>query len=71
MIFSLVTIRSYSGISGNPLAGSIAKEVIRRGGKANLAETDELIGAESYLLSNVKDLSTAQLFLQKIKNFKQ
>ena len=35
------------------------------------AETDELIGAESYVLSNVKDLPTAQLFLQKIKNFKQ
>lgn len=62
---------AFSGISGNPLAGSVAKEVIRRGGKANLAETDELIGAESYVLSNVKDLHTAQLFLQKIKNFKQ
>ena len=62
---------AFSGISGNPLAGSVAKEVIRRGGKANLAETDELIGAESYVLSNVKDLPTAQLFLQKIKNFKQ
>ena len=62
---------AFSGISGNPLAGSVAKEVIRRGGKANLAETDELIGAESYVLSNVKDFPTAQLFLQKIKNFKQ
>ena len=62
---------AFSGISGNPLAGSVAKEVIRRGGRANLAETDELIGAESYVLSNVKDLSTAELFLEKIKNFKQ
>ena len=62
---------AFSGISGNPLAGSVAKEVIRRGGKANLAETDELIGAESYVLSNVKDLPTAQLFLEKIRNFKQ
>ena len=62
---------AFSGISGNPLAGSVAKEVIRRGGRANLAETDELIGAESYVLSNVKDLSTAELFLEKIRNFKQ
>jgi altronate dehydratase len=62
---------AFSGISGNPLAGAVAKEVIRCGGKANLAETDELIGAESYVLSNVKDLSTAQMFLTKIKDFKQ
>jgi altronate dehydratase len=62
---------AFSGISGNPLAGSVAKEVIRRGGRANLAETDELIGAESYVLSNVKDLATAELFLEKIRNFKQ
>ena len=62
---------AFSGISGNPLAGCIAKEVIRHGGKANLAETDELIGAESYVLRNVKDLGTAKSFLRKIEKFKQ
>jgi altronate dehydratase len=34
---------AFSGISGNPLAAWVAKEVIRNGGSANLAETDELI----------------------------
>ena len=37
---------AFSGISGNPLASWVARELIRGGGGANLAETDELIGAE-------------------------
>ena len=61
---------AFSGISGNPLAGWVAKEIIRNGGSANLAETDELIGAESYVLENVRDLSTARRFLDKIAEFK-
>ena len=62
---------AFSGISGNPLAGWVAKEVISRGGSANLAETDELIGAERYVLSNVRDLETARAFLNKIEVFKE
>jgi altronate dehydratase len=61
---------AFSGISGNPLAGWVAKEVIRNGGSANLAETDELIGAESYVLENVRDEDTARKFLDKIAEFK-
>ena len=45
-------------------------EVIRGGGSANLAETDELIGAEPYVLQNVRDLETAERFLAMIKRFK-
>lgn len=62
---------AFSGVSGNALAGWIAKEAIRNGGAANLAETDELIGAEPYVLSNVRDLETAQTFLRKIDIFKE
>ncbi len=62
---------AFSGVSGNPLAAYVAKEVIRYGGCANLAETDELIGAEAYLLQNVRDLSTAQKFLNTIEVFKE
>jgi len=32
-------------------------QIVQNGGIANLAETDELIGAESYGLKNVKDLA--------------
>ena len=62
---------AFSGVSGNALAGWVAKEVIRHGGAANLAETDELIGAEPYVLENVRDAATARTFLEKIEGFKR
>ena len=62
---------AFSGISGNPLASWAAREIIRSGGAANLAETDELIGAEPYVLQNVRDLETAQTFLSMIARFKE
>ena len=62
---------AFSGISGNALAGWVAKETIKNGGSANLAETDELIGAEPYVLDKVRDFPTAQAFLDKIETFKE
>ena len=62
---------AFSGVSGNALAGWVAKEVIRHGGSANLAETDELIGAEPYVLRNVRDAATARRFLDKVESFKR
>ncbi len=62
---------AFSGVSGNALAGWVAKEVIRHGGSANLAETDELIGAEPYVLERVRDAATARRFLDKIESFKR
>ena len=61
---------AFSGISGNPLAGWVAKEIIHYGGSANLAETDELVSAESYVLDKVRNLETAQRFLATIERFK-
>ncbi|MBF0276866.1 MAG: UxaA family hydrolase [SAR324 cluster bacterium] len=61
---------AFSGVSGNPLAAWIGKEIIRYGGMANLAETDELIGAESYVLANVRSKETAERFLQISQRFK-
>jgi altronate dehydratase len=62
---------AFSGVSANPLAGWVAKELVRHGGMAGLAETDELIGAESYLLRNVRDVATARKFLATVDRFKQ
>ena len=62
---------AFSGVSGNPLAAYVAKEVIRYGGCANLAETDELIGSEAYVLQNTRDLTTARTFLRTIERFKE
>ena len=61
---------AFSGISGNPLASWVAREIIRNRGAANLAETDELIGAEPYMLQKVRDLTTARAFLAMVERFK-
>ncbi len=62
---------AFSGVSGNPLVAWMAREAVRFGGAANLAETDELIGAESWVLRNVRDLATARAFLDKIARFQE
>ena len=62
---------AFSGVSGNPLAAWVAKEIIRHGGSANLAETDELIGAEHYVLKKVRDRATAKQFLTFMERFKE
>jgi len=62
---------AFSGVSANPLLGLVAKELVRQGGSANLAETDELMGAEPYVLSNVRDLETARAFLNRIERFQE
>ncbi|GAB3301419.1 UxaA family hydrolase [Parasphingorhabdus pacifica] len=60
---------AFSGLSANPLAGAVAGELIRHGGGAILAETDELIGAEHYVLENVRDADTARRFLAMLARF--
>ena len=62
---------AFSGVSGNPLASWVARELIRYGGAANLAETDELIGAEPYMLLKVRDVGTAHSFLTTIERFQE
>jgi altronate dehydratase len=61
---------AFSGVSGNPLAGAMVHEVIRHGGTGVLTETDEAVGAEAYILRNVRDLATARKFLDVIDEFK-
>ncbi|KRE75055.1 UxaA family hydrolase [Paenibacillus sp. Soil750] len=62
---------AFSGISANPLLGWISEELVRYGGAASIAETDELIGAEPYVLSKVRDLETANKFLELVNRFKE
>ncbi len=61
---------AFSGVSGNPLAGAMVHEIIRHGGTGVLTETDEAVGAEAYILRNVRDLETARKFLGVIDEFK-
>ena len=60
---------AFSGVSGNPLAAWLAKELLHHGGRANLAETDELVGAERYVLDRVDSTETAERFLQTVTRF--
>ena len=62
---------AFSGVSGNPLASWVTKEIIQYGGSAVIGETAELVGAEAYMLQKVKDLETARAFLSMIENLKQ
>ncbi len=62
---------AFSGISGNPLIGRVAHQLVQQGGGAVLAETDELIGAESYIVQNADSRTVAEQFLQTVERFKQ
>lgn len=61
---------AFSGISGNPLAGAMVHELIRHGGTGVMTESDEAMGAEGYLLANVRDLATARSFIAQLDGFR-
>lgn len=62
---------AFSGVSGNPLAGAMVHEVVRHGGTGVLCETDELSGAEAYVMRNIRDLATARAVLRHIAAFRE
>jgi altronate dehydratase len=62
---------AFSGVSANPVLGIMSRETVAQGGSANLAETSELIGAESFVLANVRDVETARKFLETAERFQQ
>ena len=61
---------AFSGVSGNPLAGAVVHDLVRHGGIGVLCETDEVAGAEAYMIKNVRDLATARALLEKIERFR-
>jgi altronate dehydratase len=50
--------------------GKISKYLVSHGGSAVLAETDELIGGETYVVENSRDFATAQAFVAMVERFK-
>lgn len=44
----------------------VSRQIVANNGGVVLAETDELIGAEAYVLEKLRDLSTGQKFLGMI-----
>ena len=61
---------AFSGVSGNPLAGSIVHAVVQQGGIGVLCETDEIAGGEAYMMKRVRDLPTARALLACIDRFR-
>jgi len=55
---------AFSGVAGNPASGVAVRKLIAAGGKSVLAETDELIGAEAYVLSRIKSRAVEDKFLE-------
>ena len=60
---------AFSGTAANPLLADASKMLVEAGGSALLAETDELIGAEQYVLQSVRDFKTAERFVGLVGRF--
>ena len=62
---------AFSGVTANPLQGAVAEYFIHRAGSAILAETDELIGADSYILHKVASYDVVRAFQQTQAHYEQ
>lgn len=60
----------FSGITGNPLVGSVADKLIGYGGTAVLTEVPEMFGAETILMNRAKDETTFKKIVDLINGFK-
>jgi altronate hydrolase len=61
---------AFSGLTANPLVGSICDAVTASGGTAILSEIPELFGAERALMARCRDPSTFADLVQLINDFK-
>jgi len=62
---------AFSGVTANPCLGNASRKLINHGGKALIAETPELMGAEAYILSNVRNREVQEKFLQTQDNYRE
>jgi altronate hydrolase len=61
---------AFSGLTANPLVGSICDAVTASGGTAILSEIPELFGAERSLMARCRDASTFSALVHLINDFK-
>jgi altronate hydrolase len=61
---------AFSGLTANPLVGSICDAVTASGGAAILSEIPELFGAERALMARCRDEATFSSLVQLINDFK-
>lgn len=60
----------FSGITANPLVGSVADKLVNYGGSVILTEVPEMFGAETILMNRAKDRETFDRVVELINNFK-
>ena len=60
----------YSGISANPLVGSLCDRLVAYGGACVLTEVPEMFGAEHLLMERCKDYKTFEKTVRLINDFK-
>ena len=61
----------FSGITANPLCGTIAEKLTALGGTAILTEVPEMFGAETFLMERADSEETFQKIVCMINGFKQ
>jgi altronate hydrolase len=61
----------FSGITANPLVGSLADRLVAEGGSAMLTEVPEMFGAETLLMARCKDRAVFDKTVHLINDFKQ
>jgi altronate hydrolase len=57
----------WSGVTGNPLVGLLADEVVRQGGTVVLGETPEIYGAEQLLLRRAVSDEVGQALIERVR----
>ncbi len=61
----------YSGITANPLVGSLSDKIISYGGSCVLTEVPEMFGAETLLMERCENEETFKNAVKLINNFKE
>jgi len=61
----------FSGITANPLVGTVSDFIVANGGTTILTEVSEMFGAETILMNRAKDEETFQKIVHLINDFKQ
>ena len=61
----------FSGITANPLLGSLVEKLTAQGGSAMLTEVPEMFGAETILMNRCRDEETFDKTVKLINDFKE
>ncbi len=61
----------YSGLTANPLVGTVSDRIVAAGGSAILTEVPEMFGAEQILMNKCKNEAVFERYKKMIEDFKK